>query len=187
MREVKVEGAIPSSRAAPVSPATLPPARSSGHVETVLSSRRASFPIHRAAGSGAAARRVATAVAAARSDRLRLPMARRAMFTAFFVLAQRLQVLHGNAHGVVRGDRVSGHALQGCFRAVGLQPIEHPLHLLLRRRYWVWAARHHMDFLNNSRNDILILSTGAQTQSFPDDTGNRLRMCLAGVVVRGLC
>ena len=43
-----------------------------------------------------------------------------------------------------------------------------------------------MDFLNNSRNDIRILSTGVQTQSFPDDTGNRLRMCPAGVVIRGL-
>ena len=49
----------------------------------------------------------------------------------------------------------------------------------------VRAARHHLDFLNNSRNDLPILGTEAQTHSSPDDTGNRLRICPAGSLFTG--
>ena len=42
-----------------------------------------------------------------------------------------------------------------------------------------------MDFPNNSRNDILILSTGAQTQSSPDDTGKRFVCALLALSFAG--
>jgi len=52
--------------------------------EALVSSRSASLPTHRAEGSVDSARRRAITIAAALRAGLRFPIARKAMFTAFF-------------------------------------------------------------------------------------------------------